>query len=471
MGKSAAARNRQRAAANRQSVKSAPLRAAAQRKAPPQSTSTSTTAAASSSSAVSLSSAVADAEVLLSRAQYAEAAALLHSALRSHPGAAQLHDLLALSNLGLGDAEAALPHLLTACQLDADGSGDRWMYLGQLRHGAEAIAAFERGVAIYQREKEALLQTTRAQPSDKEKDGEGKREGKGEGEGEGEDEDEDEDGDGGGGAVRRLAALRQSLSTAFVSMAELYVTDCCDEADAELRCNALLADAMSEWPDNAEGAYATANLRLIQGDDQQAAQWLDTALTIIERQYDPTRQPALSVLLASPLSSSSSGGVASYELRLNVAKLSYELGRYAQCAALIDGLLDEDDHFIEVQHLAACAHLQCARYSSAAQHATAALDMCRANGQHDKQAMTALRPVMAALRDVMAQCEGKEDENEDEDEDEAAAESGEEEDVEAEESDEDADAGQQADETMADELAGEQLVDDQSRHNPMTRDG
>ena len=105
----------------------------------------------------------------------------------------------------------------------------------------------------------------------------------------------------------------------------------------------------------------------------------------------------------------SRAAAASYELRLNVAKLAYELGRHRQCVALLDELLDEDDAFIEVQHLAACARVQCQQFATARQLASTALDMCAANTRHDRQAAKQLKPVVAALQQLIAQCEGKED--------------------------------------------------------------
>lgn len=455
MGKSGAERRSQRPA-NRQSVKSTPSSAVTRQKA-----ARSTVPAASSFTAdiddfyldaqqqrqQLLTTAIAQSEQLIGRAHYSEAAEVIGAVLQSHPTVAALHDLLALAYIGSGQTEEAVQHSLTACQLDADGSGDRWMYLGQLRQGREAIEAFERGAAVYRRQKEAMQHSA---------DGEGKEEGEAEADEEESEQSEESSGD---GRASRLVALSQSLSSAYVSMAELYVTDCCDEAEAEERCESLLAAAMTEWPNNADGAYATANLRLIQGDEQQAAEWLDRTVAILEQSYDPIRQPALQLLAAAtnctPMADNTAA--ASYELRLNVAKLAYELTRYQQCRQLIDALLEEDDSFIEVCHLAALAHLQCKQFHTATLLANQAIDMCKANTANDKQAIKQLKPVMAALRQVIQQCEGKEDETRMDDEE---GEEGKKEAEEMAEEDEDGEAqhsNQQLDDEQRDESGHDRM--------------
>ena len=108
MGKSGAGKRRQRAV-HRQSVK--------------QSTSTALTllsaprSAVSSSTSTELTAHLSQAEQLVSRAQYSEAASLLEAALESSPPVAvtvaALHDLLALSHTGMANMDAALHHALT----------------------------------------------------------------------------------------------------------------------------------------------------------------------------------------------------------------------------------------------------------------------------------------------------------------------------------------------------------------------
>ena len=435
MGKSAAGKGHQRAN-SRRSVKSA-ASTATTRSRPSHATDTADIddflVDAQQQRAQQLAEHVSHAEELVGRAHYTEATQLLAALLSSHPTVAALHDLLALAAVGLGDTDGALQHIVAACQLDAHGSGDRWMYKGQLSHGREAMEAFERGAAVYRRQKDDLQarqqQQNAAHSDDKE---------------EREDEEEEEEATA-EGRLGRLAALRQCLSTAYVSMAELYVTDCCDESEAEQRCESLLAGAMDEWPNNADGAYATANLRLIQGDQQQAAHWLDRTVAILEHSSDDIRLPALSLLAAATSGSScplSSGAAASYELRLNVAKLAYELGRHSQCARLLDALLDEDDQFIEVQHLAALAHMHCQRFYTATQHATTAVGMCKANGAQDRRVQRQLQPVVAALQQIIAQCDGKEDAAPlDDDDDQAGEVDGEDEAAEADDMDDQADDG------------------------------
>ena len=334
-----------------------------------------------------LARALAEAERLIGRADHAAALSLLQPLVAQHASNAALHDVLAQCRLAEGDVRTATVHLRAACELgqgqaQSDGSAERWMELAQCSAGLDAVAAFARGAALFAAQRDALL--LRAPVDD-----------------------------------AAVWVMRAALSTAFVSMAELYVTECCDEADAEERCEALLADALREWPRNPDALYARANLRLIQGRTADARSGLGHAISALEEteEHDSARAPALSVLSASATvrsSSESSASASSYELRLNLAKMAYELGDARACAGLLERCLEEDDRFIEVHHLAALAHLQLGQRSDAAERARSALSMARHLQQED--ATAPLANSTAALTALLELCgvDGEDDADDEE---------------------------------------------------------
>ena len=396
--------------------------------------------AAAERSSLLLSAALAEAEELIGRAGFEEAAALLSPFLASHSASsAPLHDALAHCCLAEGDHSGTAAHLQAAARIDPHGNPARWMELGQLKEGREAVDAFQRGIRLYQEAREEA------------------------------------EGDGG-------EEVRQALSSAYVSLAELYTTDCCDEEGAEQLCEEALQAALEEWPSNPDALYQTANLRLIQGDEQAARVSWASALACCTTQQltgDTARLPALQLLAQPPVqssSASSSASLPSYALRLNLAKLGYELGEWRAMAELLRGCLEEDDRLIEVHHLAALAHLHLHRVTIAHHHAATALQLsAQAQAEATAEERLALAPVDRALQHVLHACEqqqdtaeeGERDDDDDEEEEEdeedeqteQGGEAGEEEDEGAAEGVEDAEAGaadpaDAGEEEMADEEDG-----------------
>ena len=345
---------------------------------------------------------MAEAEQLLGRAAFDEAQALLSPFLPSHSASsAALHDLLAQVSLAEGDRSSAALHLSASTRIEPHSHPGRWMELGQLRQGREAVEAFERGIDLYREMREQKSHSG------------GEEEGEGRGE----------------------VEVARALSSAYVSLAELYVTDCCDEEGAEGRCEEALRTALSEWPDSAEALYALANLRLIQGEEAQAREcWRRSIDSCIRHSADAdtTRMPALHLLAQPPAASASSpSSPPSYGLRVNLAKLSYELGEWRVACDLLLGCIEEDDRIIEVHHLAALAHLQRRRFTRAAQLAHRALELTnRAKEEGTAAERRALNPTHRALHLILQQCEHQQDtheegeEEDEQDEDEAEGEEG-----------------------------------------------
>ncbi len=67
-----------------------------------------------------------------------------------------------------------------------------------------------------------------------------------------------------------LALVNQQIVSAYCGIAELYMTDLCDEPDAEARCEECVAGALLAAPDGIETLYLLGNLRLCQNKREEA---------------------------------------------------------------------------------------------------------------------------------------------------------------------------------------------------------
>ena len=75
------------------------------------------------------------------------AVALCRRACESDPSNVAALNMLGEASLQAGDPEAARAALLRSVELAPDGAGCRYMSLGQLADGAEALRYFDRGLA------------------------------------------------------------------------------------------------------------------------------------------------------------------------------------------------------------------------------------------------------------------------------------------------------------------------------------
>lgn len=76
-------------------------------------------------------------------------------------------------------------------------------------------------------------------------------------------------------------AANSSLASAYAAVAELYMTDLCDEANAEETCERCVTEAIATDPSCVDGHQALANLRLIRGRLPEARTALDEVLRLL----------------------------------------------------------------------------------------------------------------------------------------------------------------------------------------------
>lgn len=140
-------------------------------------------------------------------------------------------------------------------------------------------------------------------------------------------------------ACRVLAAatdstvVRRQLAEIYCSLAELYMTDLCDEEDAEKHCQDYLDRAHQLLPSSLDTLRLQAEFCLCREDAAQANTALEAALKGLQ---ELDRESA---------------DYPSYDLRLSLSKLLIELARYGDARQLLEGLLAEDDEVISTWYL------------------------------------------------------------------------------------------------------------------------
>lgn len=225
-------------------------------------------------------------------------------ALQIDPNHSPLLDAVGEVLLEMGEPEKAKAVLIQSVQLAPEGSFSTYMYLGQLLMGADAVACFDRGTALLLKDMEC--------ESD----------------------------------VAAKQELGHKLSSALCARAEVYMTDLCDDAQAEAECERSLTSATQYGASNPDAWVAKANFHICQQKADAALQCLDQAVALIEQIEDDSALPP-------------------FEVRLSIGKMYVELAEHAKVTAVLEDLLAEDDDHVEALFMLGVAYKELGEVASA----------------------------------------------------------------------------------------------------------
>jgi len=290
------------------------------------------------------------------RLAFDEALEHYRAALKLAPDNVAVLDGMGEACVQLGDIETAQQVLERSVALAPDGDAGRYMNLGQMSEGEEALRWYESGVQRLRAERGALEQASGSRTELQE----------------------------------RWATSTQALATALCSVAEMFMTDFCDEPEAEQRCEALACEAVElvqglQEQLLAEPYQTLASLRLSQERPDEAGPLLDKVLAIIQATVDTPSQPPP-------------------ELRVSTAKLLMEVGRPDDALELLQALRMEQDDSLELWYLLCCAALQADEVELAAAEAAAALEFAESDAcpEDEKEWMEQLQELQADIAESAA---------------------------------------------------------------------
>jgi len=167
----------------------------------------------------------------------------LERVVQLSPDNTEALDLLGETYVDLGEYEHAKQAFQRSVDLAPDEAGTKWMFLGQMSTGHDALQMYERGCELLQRE------------------------------------------------VSNPLRLKQ-LSKAKVAIAELFLTDLCMEEKAEQKCELAVSQAEQLDPESIEAAQTKASMRLSQcrPDDARAC-ILPVADRLLATRFEDREQP------------------------------------------------------------------------------------------------------------------------------------------------------------------------------------
>lgn len=235
-------------------------------------------------------------------------------ALDVEPANLQVLDMLGHIYSELGDTQKAKEAFLHAVALSPDVGHSKYMYLGQIHTGQEAVDYYTRGIHVLLNALEKQETTTAqagaaAQP------------------------DEDPE-----------LPTEKDVSVAYCSIAEIYLTDLCLEEGAADKCREFIEKALQYHHDNPEALQLMASYLFSTERNQEGKDYL---LKSVGMWLPAQKHSAASSTTGEDIQNE----IPPYESRITTAKLLIESEEYEMAVDVLEGLLEEDDEVVQVWYL------------------------------------------------------------------------------------------------------------------------
>uniref|UniRef100_A0A7N6BLT5 Assembly chaperone of rpl4 n=1 Tax=Anabas testudineus TaxID=64144 RepID=A0A7N6BLT5_ANATE len=204
---------------------------------------------------------------------------------------------------------------LRAVELSPDVGHTKYMYLGQIHTGLEAVEYYTRGVQVLLSALDKEAQTTQVQA---------------------------------GAAALPVEdphlPTAKDVSVAYCSIAEIYLTDLCMEEGAADKCREFIERALQYHHDNPEALQLMASYLFSVDRNQEGKEYLLKSVGL----WLPAQKQ---IAASSSTEEDVQNEVPPYEWRITTAKLLIESEEYEMAVDVLEGLLEEDDEVVQVWYL------------------------------------------------------------------------------------------------------------------------
>lgn len=241
-------------------------------------------------------------------------------ALDIEPTNLQVLDMMGDICAELGEVDSAKQAFLKAVEMCPNEGHSKYMYLGQIHTGQEAVAYFTKGIEIMASTLSSHdINTTVA----------------------------------GGATTSALCedggpgVSGKDVSVAFCSVAEIYFTDLCMEEGAADKCREAITKALEYDPHNAEALQLMASYLFSTQNMQEGKDYLKQSVS----SWLPSLNQSSGPSAAKQGSQSEQSAVPPYESRITTGKLLIEAEEHEMAMEVLEGLLEEDDEVVQVWYL------------------------------------------------------------------------------------------------------------------------
>jgi len=229
-------------------------------------------------------------------------------------------ETMASIQMEMGNTESAQTIYSKLIELSPDEGFSKYMCLAQLSTGIEAVNMYNKGIELmlieYNKQLNDLNSST-SQPSTSKQSI----------------DDEDEN------STNKIE--KSDISTAYCSIAELYLTDLCMEENAADLCKSSLDKSLHYDPKNPEALQLLASYWLSKENLDEAKKSILESLDVWLPKYVEAEE-------AGPLVDPSQAITLTYDSRINTSRILTEVQEYDKAVTVLEQLIDEDDEVVVV---------------------------------------------------------------------------------------------------------------------------
>ncbi|XP_023222374.1 probable assembly chaperone of rpl4 [Centruroides sculpturatus] len=305
------------------------------------------------------------AQLHIDRFEYEEAARCLKKILCCEPNNLEALDSLAGLFIETRDFDQAHNLLLKIIELRPDGGYGSYFTLAQISEGEESLHYYKRGIQILER-----LLCDEGQSTE----------------------------------VKNHESLRKDLTEAYCSIAEIYMTDLCDDDNAEEQCRFHINKSLECGPEFPEGHQCLASFLLILQKKEESKEAVTKSLSFWLPRYRAAREGQTENSDDEPF-------LVNYDFRINTCKILIELEMYDEASEILDGLIEENDSVLETWYLLGLLNYSRgeAYWENARYYFKKALKLKEIGVPHDPEQIS---QVESCLTEMGPGSDGEEDENE-----------------------------------------------------------
>ena len=220
-------------------------------------------------------------------------------ALKMEPDNMKVHECYGNVYAEVGDIENAKKHFNEAVRIAPDVGHVKYLYLGQLTEGRKAVEYYEKGITIMKSAVEYQKNNISVNENEKK------------------------------------TLSNSDIASVYCSLAEIFMTDCCMDEDAEQQCEKYCKLAVETDEKSLDAAVSMSGLLLNQSK-------MDDAKISTVKAFD------LWSSLSKEIAEESIPEVLSYEARVTLIKLLIECECFDKVSPIVDQLIEENEDDIRI---------------------------------------------------------------------------------------------------------------------------